>query len=93
LPPRRSALTQLPELYLPTRRDKLQSLSETARLVNIRDNQMMRGKCKNIGNRNQCHLAPSEPCSPTTASPGYLNKSEKQDLDLKIPSHEDDGAL
>ena len=28
-------------------------------------------------------MVPSEPSSPTTASPGYPNKPEKQDLDLK----------
>ena len=37
------------------RRDKLKS--ETARPANIRDNQMARGKCKNISNRNQGYLA------------------------------------
>ena len=41
------------------------------------------GKHKNTSNRNQCHLAPSEPSSPTTASPGYPNTPEKQDSDLK----------
>ena len=43
----------------------------------------MRGKHKNISNRNQCHLASSEPISPTTASPGYPNIPEKQDSNLK----------
>ena len=28
-------------------------------------------------------MAPSQPSSPTTASPGYFNILEKQDLDLK----------
>jgi hypothetical protein len=42
---------------------------------------MVRGKGKNISNRNQGYLASSEPISPTTASPGYL--LEKQDSDLK----------
>ena len=50
------------------RRDKLQS--ETARPTNTRDNQMARGKHKNISNRNQGYLASLEPSSPTTASPG-----------------------
>jgi hypothetical protein len=44
---------------------------------------MMRGKCKTISNRSQYTLIPSEPSSPTTASPGYTNKPENQDADLK----------
>jgi hypothetical protein len=28
-------------------------------------------------------MAPSEPSSPTTASPGYYNKPEEQNCDLK----------
>ena len=42
-----------------------------------------RGKGEDISNRNQGYLASSEPSSPTTASPGYPNTSEKQDSDLK----------
>jgi hypothetical protein len=78
---RRPALTQLTEFHLPTRRDRLQS--STAKQVNTRDNYMVRGKHKNINNRNQCHLASSEPDFHTTASPGYPNTTEKQDSDLK----------
>ena len=63
------------------RRDKPQS--ETARPANTTDNQMERVKGKNISNRNQGYLASSEPSSPTTVSPGYLNTTEKQDSDLK----------
>ena len=44
---------------------------------------MVGGKCKNISNRNQGCLASSEPNSSTTASPGYIITSEKQDLNLK----------
>ena len=44
---------------------------------------MARGKCKIINNRTQCNLAPPEPSSSTTASPGYPNMHEKQDNDLK----------
>jgi hypothetical protein len=44
---------------------------------------MEKGKCKNLTNRNQDHLASSEPSSNSTASPGYPNTPEKQDLDLK----------
>jgi hypothetical protein len=63
------------------RRDKPQS--ETARPVNTRDNQVARGKSKNISNRNQGYLASSEPSSPNTVSPGYPNTPEKQDPELK----------
>jgi hypothetical protein len=63
------------------RRDRSQS--ETARPANTRDNQMARGKGRNISNRNQGYLASSEPSSPTTASPGFPNTPEKQDSDLK----------
>jgi hypothetical protein len=50
--------------------------------MNTRDNEMARGKGKNISNRNQGYLAPSEPSSPITVSPGYPNIPEKQDADL-----------
>ena len=63
------------------RRDKPQS--ETARPANTRDNQMARGKGKNISKRNQGYLVSSKPSSPTTVSPGYPNTPEKQDSDLK----------
>jgi hypothetical protein len=45
---------------------------------------MVRGKLKNISNRNQCHLATSEPSSPTSVSPEYPNTPKKQDSDLKF---------
>jgi hypothetical protein len=51
--------------------------------INPRDYQVAKGKCKNLTNRNQDHSASSEPSTPTTASPGYPNTPEKQDLDLK----------
>jgi hypothetical protein len=44
---------------------------------------MVRGKHKNISNRNQAYLASSEPNSPIITSPGYTITLEKQDLDLK----------
>ena len=44
---------------------------------------MVRGKCKNISNRNQGHLASSDPNFSTTASPVYPNTLEKQDSYLK----------
>ena len=43
---------------------------------------MVKGKRKNLTNRNQEHWASSEPSTPTTASPGCPNTSEKQDADL-----------
>ena len=44
---------------------------------------MEKGKHKNLTNRNQGYVASSEPSSPITASPGYPNTPEKQDVDLK----------
>jgi hypothetical protein len=44
---------------------------------------MVKGKHKNFTNRNLGYLASSEPSSPTTASPGYPNTPEKQDVDIK----------
>ena len=44
---------------------------------------MVKTKRKNLTNRNQDHLASSESSKPTTVSPGYPNKTEKQDSDLK----------
>ena len=46
------------------RRNNLQP--KKGRAVNTRDNQMAKGKCRNISNRNQGYLATSEPSSPTT---------------------------
>ena len=50
---------------------------------NTRDTQMAKGKGKSMTNRNQGNVAPSDPSSPTTASPEYPNIPEKQDFDLK----------
>ena len=55
---------------------------ETARPANTRDNQMAKGKHKNISKRNKDYLASLEPSSPTKANPGYPNTTEKQDYDL-----------
>ena len=52
---------------------------------------MAKGKRKIITNRNQVHMATSEPSSPNTASPRYPNTLEKQELDLK--SHDTDRGL
>jgi hypothetical protein len=73
------------------KKDKLQS--DIARAGSTRDNQMVGGKHKNISNRNQGYLASLEPNSPTIASPGYTITLEKQDLDLKITSHDGDREL
>ena len=43
---------------------------------------MVRGKHKNISNRNQFDLATSELNYPTTASSGFPNTPLKQDSDL-----------
>jgi hypothetical protein len=44
---------------------------------------MMKGKHKNLTNRNQDHSASSEPGTTTTAIPGYPSTPKKQDSDLK----------
>jgi hypothetical protein len=44
---------------------------------------MVRGKQKNISNRNQGYFASSEPSSPMTVIPAYPITPEKQDSDLK----------
>jgi chromosome segregation ATPase len=44
---------------------------------------MVKGKGKNLTNRNQDHSPSSEPCIPTSPSPGHPNTREKLDLDLK----------
>ena len=44
---------------------------------------MVKGKCKNLTNRNQDHSPSSEPSTPTSPSPGHTNTPEKLDPDLK----------
>jgi hypothetical protein len=44
---------------------------------------MTKVKSENHTNRNQDYLASSEPSTPTTVSPGYLNTLKEQDFDLK----------
>jgi hypothetical protein len=44
---------------------------------------MAKGKCKNLTNKNENYLAPSEPSTPNTACPGFSNTLGKQDVDLK----------
>ena len=55
----------------------------TAGPNNTRDNQMAKGRRRNVANRNQGNMVPSEPISPTTSSPGYPTTPGKQDFDLK----------
>jgi hypothetical protein len=68
-------------------------MSETARQANTGDNQMAKGKCKNISNRNQDYLASSKPSSLTTLNPGYPRTPEKQVSDVKITSYDDDRRI
>jgi hypothetical protein len=55
---------------------------ETTITTNSRDYQMVKGKRKNLTNRNQDH-SPSEPSTPTLPSPGHPNTPEKLNPDLK----------
>jgi hypothetical protein len=67
------------------RRNKFQP--EAATTSNNRDYQMAKGKLKDLTTRNQDHSASSEPSTPTTASPGYPNTTEKQDLKQDLKSY------
>jgi predicted nucleic acid-binding Zn-ribbon protein len=44
---------------------------------------MAKGRSNNLTNRNQDHSPSSEPSTPTSAGPEYLNIPEKLDTDLK----------
>jgi hypothetical protein len=44
---------------------------------------MVKGKCKNLTNKNQDHSPSSETRTPTSASSGHPKIPEKLDLDLK----------
>jgi hypothetical protein len=44
---------------------------------------MVKGKLKNVTNRNQDHSPSSEPSTPTSPSPGHTNTPKKLDPDLK----------
>jgi hypothetical protein len=44
---------------------------------------MVKGRHKNLTNKNQDHSPSSEPITPTSASPGHPNTPENLDLDLK----------
>jgi hypothetical protein len=73
----------LPGLLTLTNPQEGQAQTETATPSNTRDSQMTKGKYKNLINRDQDYLAPSESCAPTRASPGFHNTLEKQDVYLK----------
>jgi hypothetical protein len=62
------------------RKNKLQP--DAARSSYTRDNQMEKGKHKNLTNRNKDYLAPSEASSLTKTSLGFPNTLEKQNLDI-----------
>jgi hypothetical protein len=49
---------------------------------------MVKGKNKNLTDRNQDHSPSSEPSTPNSVSPGYPDTPKKQDSDLKIISHD-----
>ena len=55
------------------------SQRETTITTNTRDYQMVKGKPKNLTNRNQDYSPSSEP---------HHNTTEKEDSDLKIISHD-----
>jgi hypothetical protein len=44
---------------------------------------MMKGKHRNLTNRNQDHSPSSEPSTTTSANPGFPNTPKKQESDLK----------
>jgi hypothetical protein len=44
---------------------------------------MVKGKHKNLTNRNQDHSPSTEPSTPNSPSPGHHKTPEKLDLDLK----------
>jgi hypothetical protein len=44
---------------------------------------MVKGKRKNLANRNQDHSPSSEPRTPTSPSPGHPNTPKKLDQELK----------
>ena len=44
---------------------------------------MVKGRHKNLTNKNQDHSPSSEPSTPTSPSPGHPNRPENLDPDLK----------
>jgi hypothetical protein len=63
------------------RSNKLQP--QTARISTTRDKQMVKGKHKNLTNRNQDYMEPSEHRSSSTASSEFPNTPKKLDVHLK----------
>lgn len=78
------------QVHRPTRRlaetqgHRGRNQTKTPRQTNSRANKMVRGKCKTISNRRKCILTSSKPGSPSTENPGYTNKTENQEADLKL---------
>jgi hypothetical protein len=79
LPPRRPTQTLDTWLYLHPRRP---APTRITRPANTTENQMAKGKHKNIINRSYCIMVPSEPSSPIQQAPNILTPWE-QDYDLK----------
>jgi hypothetical protein len=48
---------------------------------------MVKGRRKNLSNKNQDHSPSSEPSTPTSASPGHPNTPENLDPEFKGISH------
>ena len=44
---------------------------------------MVKGRCKNLTNKNQDHSPSLEPSTPTSGNPGHPNTPENLDPDLK----------
>lgn len=63
--------------------DTASPVSQDSRPANARDSQIVKGEFENIINRSQYNMAPSEPSSPTSASPGYASTPQEQGCDLK----------
>ena len=66
---------------------------ETAKPTNTRDNQIVKGKYRNVTNRNQGNMAPSKLNSPTTTCPEYPYTTEKARFGFKITAHDADRWL
>lgn len=75
-------------LFAP-KREKFQP--ETVRPIHTRYNQMVKRQVQEP--YQQGYLALSEPSSPTKTSSRFSNTLEKQDLDLKITSHDANRGL
>jgi hypothetical protein len=80
-----SALFLSGESWCPRSADSQEEqASARDRTPNTSDYQMVKGKCKNLTNRNQEYLPSSEPSTAIPASPGHPCTPEKQYYDLKL---------